>query len=229
MAAKLSTVPMSYQQWETGLRRTPRLAAERLTAAKGKRSKSDWPNEGSIAHKIMTLADGSLDAKTIAKKCGINREWVYRVIKNLSEKGAKVSLLQGERTADAASALRAARVLKAIDAGRSLLEISAAEGVSRQRIHQILKMSGRPLMRQRRAAKRQEVEAQRNAKLREAEQQRKEAARKEAQLADLVRNGSSIRSAAQELGFTRSQAMTLSKRLGLSSITRHGRWRRDHD
>jgi DNA-binding XRE family transcriptional regulator len=237
MAARLLTARQTYEQWETGARRTPGIAvvaAEALMSSRPKKPrgprKLSRPRPGTLTGRVYDCADGTRTASEIAGALGVPKRAVHQAIAWIRRRGWPIDVPQAPRgPRPRKNAARDEEIAAALRAGESYRSIADRYGMSYENVRRIgvqmgVVVPGEREAQRRAAARLYRETAQRlreeRAAARAAERQRIEDA-----MIAAVQAGTSIRRAAAELGLTASQAHLLSRRLGLGALTRHGRWR----
>jgi DNA-binding XRE family transcriptional regulator/biotin operon repressor len=150
MAKRLKTPRRIYEQWEDGQRRIPGPALVAAELAAGIIRK-EFPRPGSLAARVLELADGSMTTTEAAQALGITPSMIRSAMNALQARGYTIAFARGwgPRTPE-----RNAAIAAGVAAGRTYAELAREHGVSRQRIEQISKMENVKSVRGRGRAKR---------------------------------------------------------------------------
>jgi transposase len=114
---------------------------------------------------------------------------------------------------------RARAITAAVSAGDTYEAVAQRYGITSERVRQIAKSQGITSLRRRYAAEARAASAAKREAAREA------IAARDAAIIAAVRGGASINAACIKAGLRPGQIPTVSRRLNLGKITRHGRWR----
>jgi transcriptional regulator with XRE-family HTH domain len=140
MAAKLLTPLVTYEQWETGARRTPGVAVSAAEAA-GTRHPKTTAVRNSGAATIRGLADGSRTAAEVAAAAGVPIERVHKAAYDAKKAGRPLTFAGPTRRREPKSGRNAA-IADAIRKGSTLAAQAAKYGITRQAVHQVTKRYG---------------------------------------------------------------------------------------
>jgi DNA-binding XRE family transcriptional regulator len=133
MAKRLVTPRQAYEQWESGKRRPPGPVIVAAELAAGIIRKG-FPQPGSIAARVLELADGSMTKRDAARALDVTYGTVSNAAHALQARGYTIGFAKG---AGARISERNAAIAKAVMGGKTYAELAQEYGVSRQRIHQI--------------------------------------------------------------------------------------------
>ena len=135
MAKRLKTSRRIYEQWESGQRRIPGPALVAAELAAGIIRK-EFPQPGSLAARVLELADGSMTTTEAAQALGTTPGTVRNAMNALQARGYTIAFERGwgPRTPQ-----RNAAIVAGVAAGRTYAELAQEFDVSRQRIQQISK------------------------------------------------------------------------------------------
>ncbi|HEX4079389.1 MAG TPA: hypothetical protein VHX61_11025 [Rhizomicrobium sp.] len=136
MAAKLLTPLVTYEQWETGARRTPGVAILAAEAVARTRPPNATSIRNSAAATIPGLADGRRTAAEVAAAAGVGIKRVYRAAYDAKKAGRPLTFARstGQREPQRR---RNAAIAASIRKGSTLAAQAAKYGITRQAVHHI--------------------------------------------------------------------------------------------